>query len=142
MKDLSSTYVHRGDAARRRARWQKLWIVAGCGVAALAINREREPRVADAAPIVVPATSALMLASAGDISRDVAEAEAEQEHARRSARVSAFARQYDIALELAGTIHDIALAEGLEPELAFRLVQAESEFNPRATSPVGAVGLT
>ena len=142
MKDLSSTYVHRGDAARRRARWQKLWIVAGCGVAALAVTREPEPRVADAAPVVVPAASALMLASAGDISRDIEEAEAEQERARRSARVSAFARQYDIALELAGTIHDIALAEGLEPELAFRLVQAESEFKTRATSPVGAVGLT
>jgi soluble lytic murein transglycosylase-like protein len=142
MKYLSSTYVHRGDAARRRARWQKLWIVAGCAVAALAVTREREPRVADAAPVMVPASSALMLASAGDISRDLADKESERVWAARAARVASFASRYDIPSELASTIHDVALAEGLEPELAFRLVQAESEFKTRATSPVGAVGLT
>ena len=44
--------------------------------------------------------------------------------------------------DLATSIYDISLAEGIEPELGFRLVRVESEFNERATSPVGAVGLT
>jgi soluble lytic murein transglycosylase-like protein len=61
---------------------------------------------------------------------------------RRWHRVYRFANRYKITPELAGSIHDAAVAERIEPELAFRLVRAESEFNERATSPVGAVGLT
>jgi soluble lytic murein transglycosylase-like protein len=30
----------------------------------------------------------------------------------------------------------------VDPELGFRLVRLESEFNPRAVSPAGALGLT
>jgi soluble lytic murein transglycosylase-like protein len=61
---------------------------------------------------------------------------------RRWHRVYRFAHRYKITPELAGSIHDAAVAERIEPELAFRLVRAESEFNERARSPVGAVGLT
>ena len=61
---------------------------------------------------------------------------------RRWHRVYRFAERYKITPELAGSIHDAAVAEGIEPELAFRLVRVESEFNERAKSPVGAVGLT
>lgn len=56
-------------------------------------------------------------------------------------RVFGFATSYDIAVDLATDIHDIAVAEGIEPELAFRLVRLESSFDERATSPVGAIGL-
>ena len=42
---------------------------------------------------------------------------------------------------MAGKIFDGALREGIDPELAFRLVRLESEFNHRATSNVGALGL-
>ena len=61
---------------------------------------------------------------------------------RRWHRVYRLAGHYGVATDLAAEIHDIALAEGIEPDLGFRLVRAESEFNERATSPVGAVGLT
>jgi hypothetical protein len=44
--------------------------------------------------------------------------------------------------ELAETIYDIALEEDIDPDVAFGLVRTESEFNPRAKSPVGAIGLT
>jgi hypothetical protein len=50
--------------------------------------------------------------------------------------------RYGISAELAMMIEDIALAEGVEPQLAFELVRVESAFNPRAVSPVGALGLT
>ena len=49
---------------------------------------------------------------------------------------------YKIAADLAAAIHDVALSEGVDPELAFRLVKAESGFNPDAKSTAGAVGYT
>jgi soluble lytic murein transglycosylase-like protein len=142
MKDLSNTYVHRGDVVRRRAHARKLWILAGATVAAVTMAREPEPRVADAAPLVLPASSVLMIESSGDLERHMEELRLERAHEARAARVAGFAGRYGITRELAAAIHDIALDEGIEPELAFRLVKAESEFKARATSPVGAVGLT
>lgn len=54
----------------------------------------------------------------------------------------AFAARYRISPQLARTIHNAAEAEGLDPDLGFRLVRAESGFNPRARSHAGALGLT
>ncbi len=53
-----------------------------------------------------------------------------------------YARQYRVTMELATLIHDIALEEKIEPELAFRLVRLESRFDPNVVSHAGAVGLT
>lgn len=50
--------------------------------------------------------------------------------------------RYGIGADLVMDIEDIALAEGIEPQLAFDLVRVESAFNPRAVSSVGALGLT
>ena len=57
-------------------------------------------------------------------------------------QIFTFSSTYRIGADLATSIYDIALAEGIEPDLAFRLVRVESQFNERATSPVGAIGLT
>ncbi|HEX5870196.1 MAG TPA: lytic transglycosylase domain-containing protein [Longimicrobium sp.] len=54
----------------------------------------------------------------------------------------AFAARYRISPQLARTIQDAAEAQGLDPDLGFRLVRAESNFNPRARSHAGALGLT
>lgn len=54
----------------------------------------------------------------------------------------AFAMRYRIDGDLAREIHQAAQEEGIDPELAFRLVRVESAFNPRARSRVGALGLT
>jgi soluble lytic murein transglycosylase-like protein len=64
--------------------------------------------------------------------------QAELERLRRAVQLSA---KYGITAELAITIEEIALAEGVDPKLAFELVRVESRFNHRAVSPVGAVGL-
>jgi soluble lytic murein transglycosylase-like protein len=50
--------------------------------------------------------------------------------------------RYGISPQLARIIHRTAESEGLDPELGFRLVRAESGFNPRARSRAGALGLT
>lgn len=53
-----------------------------------------------------------------------------------------YALEYGVSLRLASDIEHAARAEGIDPELAFRLVRVESEFHERAVSPVGALGLT
>src|SRR5260370_9831912 len=53
-----------------------------------------------------------------------------------------YSTQYVIAADMAAAIYDVALAEGVEPGLAFRLVKVESGFNPKAKSKVGAIGYT
>jgi soluble lytic murein transglycosylase-like protein len=57
-------------------------------------------------------------------------------------RIYTYSAQYRVKPELARRIFDAAITAGIEPELGFRLVRVESEFNPRAVSPAGALGLT
>lgn len=82
----------------------------------------------------------------GEARAERASASGELELARnqlaRANRIIGYSTTYRIPADLAASIHDIALAEGIEPDLGFRLVRLESDFNERATSPVGAVGLT
>jgi soluble lytic murein transglycosylase-like protein len=68
--------------------------------------------------------------------------ELQQLEIARLKRIHENSSQFGIPADLAERIEDIALAEGIEPRVAFGLVRAESEFNRRAVSPVGAVGLT
>ena len=63
----------------------------------------------------------------------------ELERLRRAHEASA---RYGIGADLALSIEEIALSEGIDPKLAFDLVRVESEFNQRAVSPVGALGYT
>jgi soluble lytic murein transglycosylase-like protein len=52
-----------------------------------------------------------------------------------------YSARYRIPADLAALIYDVALSEGLEPELGFRLVNVESQFNVRAKSHANAYGL-
>jgi soluble lytic murein transglycosylase-like protein len=60
----------------------------------------------------------------------------------RAQKVIHYSSRYNVPAGLAGNVFDAAIREGIDPELAFRLVRLESQFNPRAVSKVGAVGLT
>jgi soluble lytic murein transglycosylase-like protein len=68
--------------------------------------------------------------------------ELQQMEIARLKRIHENSSRFGIPADLAERIEDIAMAEGIEPRVAFGLVRAESEFNRRAVSPVGAVGLT
>jgi len=57
-------------------------------------------------------------------------------------RPESYARRYNISRELASTIIDTAVEEGIDPELGFRLVRVESLFRPNARGPGGSLGLT
>ncbi|HUE97353.1 MAG TPA: transglycosylase SLT domain-containing protein [Longimicrobiaceae bacterium] len=57
-------------------------------------------------------------------------------------RAAVYARRYRISKDLALQIIESAVAEGIDPELAFRLVRVESVFRANARGPRGALGLT
>jgi soluble lytic murein transglycosylase-like protein len=75
---------------------------------------------------------------------DAARSELEQANSKleRWHQIFAYSSRYRVSADLARAIYDNALSERIEPDLAFRLVRLESEFKQRATSSVGAVGLT
>jgi len=60
----------------------------------------------------------------------------------RANAVIEYSTHYGIPADLAAAINDVALSEGLDPSLAFRLVKVESGFDVRARSRAGAVGIT
>lgn len=60
----------------------------------------------------------------------------------RMQAVHSYAGRYGIGFDLAGSIYDIARAEGIAPATAFRLVQVESNFKRTARSTADALGYT
>lgn len=52
-----------------------------------------------------------------------------------------YSARYRVPADLAALIYDVALSEGLDRDLGFRLVKAESGFDANAVSSAGAVGL-
>ena len=142
MKNLRGTYVHRGDRERRRSRNQRLLLLAGMTVAMVTLYRTREPReaIAETAPeLLTFGDESERLQSELDAARGELDLTKVQLH--RLQAVYDYSKRYHIPADLSAAIFDASKAEGLEPELAFRVVNVESEFNERATSPVGAVGL-
>ncbi|UCG85575.1 MAG: transglycosylase SLT domain-containing protein [Gemmatimonadota bacterium] len=59
----------------------------------------------------------------------------------RAQALLTYSTRYRIPADLAQLVFDVAIQEGLDPELAFRLVNLESAFNPRAKSHANAYGL-
>jgi len=60
----------------------------------------------------------------------------------RANAIIQYSGHYRIPADLATVIYDVALSEGIDPGLAFRLVKVESGFTQRAKSKVGAIGFT
>jgi soluble lytic murein transglycosylase-like protein len=50
--------------------------------------------------------------------------------------------KYQIPADLATSIYDVALGEGIDPALGFQLVKIESGFKADARSSMGAIGYT
>jgi hypothetical protein len=136
------SYVHRGDRERRQKRVRLAIMLAGLVVTIGLAARERGPReaLAEGASFSPFSGESGRLRSELDVVRgqlDLANVQL-----ARWNRIFGFSSRFGVPADLATSIFDISLAEGIEPELAFRLVRLESDFNERATSPVGAIGLT
>lgn len=140
MNRSHSRYVYAGDALRRRKRIKRGLLLGGTIVAFVALLGYRSPTEANAEPTTFRWTTNSTLQTTVDSLRG--ELALQTAQLDRANRVMKFSSRYNIGADLAGDIFDISLAEGIDPELAFRLVKLESSFNERATSPVGARGLT
>jgi soluble lytic murein transglycosylase-like protein len=143
MHDLRGTYVHRGDAERLRRRVRR-WIIAG-GVVVAALAVGRRPVVLDARAETTRFTTSATIARAatsGDRLRAAESAHKATQRLQRWNRIYGFSRRWMVDTELSRAIYDAATDAGLDPELGFRLVNVESQFKERATSSVGAAGLT
>ena len=60
----------------------------------------------------------------------------------RADAIMAASSKYRIPADLAASIYDIALSEGIDPALGFQLVKIESNFKATARSSQGAIGYT
>jgi soluble lytic murein transglycosylase-like protein len=150
MRKLRSTYVHRGDAIRRRNRLKAILAVATVSAVALFVFANRSPStpVAEAAGAPAAGDNAFRFGLMWENRRLRREAENAAGEAallraaiERTNRIIGYSAKYDISAKLATIIFDVALQEGIDPELGFRVAELESRFNPRAVSKVGALGL-
>jgi len=147
MRNLRGTYVHRGDVARRRKRLKRI-LLAAAAVAAGALGlATRHPGTASAE--VTPQSSGFSFGigrSTSELRQELDSTKGEMDLLRaryeRADRIIHYSSRFVIPANMASHILDASMAEGIDPELAFRLVKLESDFNPRATSSVGALGLT
>jgi soluble lytic murein transglycosylase-like protein len=60
----------------------------------------------------------------------------------RANQILRYSTRYQIPADLAGSIYDVALSEGIDPGLGYRLVKVESSFDSHAKSSAGALGYT
>jgi len=143
MRNLRGTYVHRGDRERRHRRVRAGLLLAAFVASVGMVVRDHGPTEAKAEaprfPVVIGSEAIRLRAELEAARGELNLANAQLD---RWQHIFTFSSTYRIGADLATSIYDIALAEGIEPDLAFRLVRVESQFNERATSPVGAVGLT
>jgi hypothetical protein len=147
MRNLRGTYVHRGDAARWRSQLKQALFASGSIVLTVLVLAGRKTTPADAEPVVTGSNT--LYVSVGDsraLRNELATTKGELSLVRaqydRANRIIHYSIRYGITAGMSANVFDASLREGIDPELAFRLVRGESEFNAHAISKVGAIGLT
>jgi len=118
-----------------------------CATGVVAASRKPGTANAESAPKVEKSSSFFVSPSeARRIRNDLATAKGQldlvQGQLDRANVIINYSARYEIGAGLASSIFDAAVSEGIDPDLAFRLVRLESVFNGRAVSSTGAIGLT
>ncbi len=130
-----------------RGAWTRRLLAKGTALAACAllVSALAGSR-AEAADEPRPPSAAAVADEVRALSRKLESVDGELALARiqieRAQAIIRYSSEYRIPADLASAIYDIALSEGIAPELGFRLVKIESGFEPRALSPRNAIGYT
>ena len=134
------------DGTAPRTTWLERLLVRGSVVvtgvllvSALGAWSQQRTRAAEAA---VASDSAAALTPAERLAAEKYEAAVAVRRLARQQAVLSYAARYRIPADLAGAIYDNAVAEGIQPAIAYRLVQVESNFKRTARSSAGALGFT
>lgn len=142
MKRTRRSYSHRGDRIRRNERIRKVLLVVAL-IGAIALIPYERLNTAHAATggyaFGITPEAARLRESLDATQTALTDAQA---RLLRADAIIAFSARYRVSADVATPIYDVALQEGIDPDLAFRLVRVESQFNERAVSGVGAIGLT
>src|SRR5579885_489880 len=123
MRNLRGTYVHRGDAARRRKRVKRTLYVTALGAVVAVVLATRHPGTANAE--VTPHSSAFSL---GGLARDARELRQELDSTKgemdllraqyqRADQIIKFSSRFAVPANLASHILEASMAEGIDPEL-------------------------
>src|SRR5882757_8015059 len=149
MRNLRGTYVHRGDAARWRSQLRQALFASGSIALTVLVLASRKTTSAEAEPVVTESNASALSIGDGQsraLRSELANTKGELSLVRaqfeRADKIIQYSIKYRITAGMSTNVLDASLREGIDPELAFRLVQGESEFTPRAISKVGARGLT
>ena len=94
------------------------------------------------APVTAPALLGELRALSQSLEATRGELAVARLQLERANAIIDYSTHYNIAADLAAAIYDVALSEGVDPGLAFRLVRTESGFNPNDKSKAGAIGYT
>jgi len=125
---------------------QRTLFLAGSVAATVVVIASRKSSTADAEPAVTERRGMFSIGDNRTLRAELASTQGEltliKAQFERADKIIQYSTQYGINAGLAGKVFDASIRAGVEPELAFRLVRLESEFNPRAVSKVGALGLT
>ena len=147
MRNLRGTYVHRGDAARWRSQLRQALFASGSIALTVLVLASRKTTPAEAEPVgTESSTSFFSNGETGGLRSELATTKGELSLVRaqfeRADKIIQFSIKYGITAGMSTNVFDASLREGIDPDLAFRLVRGESEFNAHAVSKVGALGLT
>lgn len=124
-------------------RFRKPLLGLGIAGAALPLIQESAEQAAGKTSEPEAPSPGEMPVTTGDIEEDIALRIGEDRANRgRDDLVNYAVGKYGITEALASAIFDNAVAANIDPKLAYGLVKTESSFKPRATSHVGARGLT
>jgi len=98
------------------------------------------------AGLKVPDATIIVARRIGGLADQLASANGERDLLKiqldRANAIMASSSKYRIPADLAASIYDVALGEGIDPALGFQLVKIESDFKSNARSPMGAIGYT